>query len=262
MPYEYMLFEVKDGIALVTFNRPDALNALSPELVEEFADILDRIAQDETAAVAVLTGTGKAFVSGADIKAMKEFTSFEVRQYVSRVHDILFKIESLPQPVIAAVNGFCLGGGNEIALACDFVYASEKARFGQPEINLGIIPGFGGTQRLPRLVGKSLAKELCMTGEMLMGDDVLRVGLANKIFPADRLMEETMKTAGIIASKGRLSVRTVKQLIDRGAQIDLRAASALETEAFTTVFSSDDAQEGLAAFIEKRDPEFKGTFNG
>ncbi|MBW2621334.1 MAG: enoyl-CoA hydratase/isomerase family protein [Deltaproteobacteria bacterium] len=262
MSYEYMLFEVKDNIALVTFNRPDALNALSPELVEEFSDILDRIASDDTVSVAVLTGAGKAFVAGADIKAMNEFTPLEARQYVSRVHDILFKIESLPQPVIAAVNGFCLGGGNEIALACDFVYASDVARFGQPEINLGIIPGFGGTQRLPRLVGKSLAKELCMTGEMLKGDDLLRVGLANKPFPSDTLREETMKTAGTIASKGRLSVHTVKQLIDRGAQIDLRAACALEAEAFTSVFSSDDAKEGLSAFIDKRAPEFKGTFNG
>ena len=262
MAYKYMLYETRDNIALVTFNRPDALNTLSPELVEEFADILERIDGDENASVAVLTGEGKAFVSGADIKAMQAFTTFEVRQYVSRVHDILFRIESMPQPVMAAVNGFCLGGGNEIALACDFVYASDRARFGQPEINLGIIPGFGGTQRLPRLVGKSLAKELCMTGKMLRGEDLLRTGLANKIFPADKLMEETMKTARLIASKGRLSVRTVKQLIDRGAQIDLRAACALETDAFSTVFNSDDAREGLAAFIEKRDPDFKGSFTG
>ncbi|MBW2086608.1 MAG: enoyl-CoA hydratase/isomerase family protein, partial [Deltaproteobacteria bacterium] len=165
MSYQHMIFEVKDDIALVTFNRPETLNALNPELMQEFGDILDEIAAHESIAVVVLTGAGKAFVSGADIKAMSEFTPLQIRNYLARGHEILFKIESLLQPVIAAVNGFCLGGGNEIAMACDFVYASEKARFGQPEIKLGIIPGFGGTQRLPRLVGKGLAKELCLTGE-------------------------------------------------------------------------------------------------
>ncbi|MBW2060823.1 MAG: enoyl-CoA hydratase/isomerase family protein [Deltaproteobacteria bacterium] len=260
MSYQHMIFEVKDDIALVTFNRPETLNALNPELMQEFGDILDEIAAHESIAVVVLTGAGKAFVSGADIKAMSEFTPLQIRNYLARGHEILFKIESLLQPVIAAVNGFCLGGGNEIAMACDFVYASEKARFGQPEIKLGIIPGFGGTQRLPRLVGKGLAKELCLTGEFLRGQTALAVGLANKIFPPDKLMEETMKTARLIASHGRSSVRAVKQLVDRGTQIDLRAACALEVETFAAVFSSSDAKEGLTAFLEKRQPEFTGTY--
>jgi len=255
-----MIFEVEENIALVTFNRPEALNALSPDLMMEFGDILDKIAADESIAVAVLTGAGKAFVSGADIQAMSEFTPLQINNYLSTGHEILFKIESLPQPVIAAVNGFCLGGGNEIAMACDFVYASEKARFGQPEIKLGIIPGFGGTQRLPRLVGKSLAKELCLTGEFIKSETAQAIGLANKIFPPDKLMEETMKTAKLIASHGRASVRAVKQVIDRGAQIELRSACALEVGAFTAVFSSSDAKEGLKAFLEKRNPEFKGTY--
>ncbi|MBW2092761.1 MAG: enoyl-CoA hydratase/isomerase family protein [Deltaproteobacteria bacterium] len=260
MSYKYMLFEVEDNIALVTFNRPDALNALSPELMREFGDILDKIAADESIAVVVITGAGKAFVSGADIKAMSEFTPLQIHSYLTLGHEILFKIEKMPQPVIAAVNGFCLGGGNEIAMACDFVYASEKARFGQPEIKLGIIPGFGGTQRLPRLVGKGWAKELCLTGEFLKGEAALAIGLANKIFPPDKLMEQTMKTAKLIASHGRASVRAAKQVIDRGTQIDLRAACALEVEAFTVAFSSSDAKEGLNAFLEKRTPDFKGTY--
>jgi len=260
MSYKYMLFEVSEKVALVTFNRPDALNALSPELMEEFADILDKIAADESIAVVVLTGAGKAFVSGADIEAMSRFKPLEIRAYVARGHEIMFKLEGLAQPVIAAVGGFCLGGGNEIAMACDFIYASERARFGQPEIKLGIIPGFGGTQRLTRLVGKSWAKELCLTGEFLKADAAREIGLVNKVFPPDDLMAKTMETAKTIAAMGRLSVRAVKQLVDRGAQIDLRAACALEVEGFTNVFLSSDAAEGLGAFLEKRPPNFKGTY--
>jgi enoyl-CoA hydratase len=260
MSYQHMLLEVSDGVALVTFNRPDALNALSPALMEEFADILDKIAADETIAAVVLTGAGKAFVSGADIEAMSRFQPLEIREYVARGHEIMFKLESLPQPVIAAVNGFCLGGGNEIAMACDFIYASARARFGQPEIKLGLIPGFGGTQRLTRLVGKGLAKELCLTGDFIHAEAAREIGLVNRVFPPDELLGKTMETARAIAAKGRLSVRAVKHLVDRGAGIDLRAACALEVEAFTNVFSSGDAAEGLNAFLEKREPNFKGTY--
>jgi len=260
MSYQCMLFEASDGVALVTFNRPDALNALSPALMEEFADILEKVAADETIAVVVLTGAGKAFVSGADIEAMSRFKPLEIREYLARGHEIMFKLESLPQPVIAAVNGFCLGGGNEIAMACDFIYASDRARFGQPEIKLGIIPGFGGTQRLPRLVGKGLAKELCLTGEFLKAEAAREIGWVNKVFPPDELLAKTMETARAIAAKGRLAVRAVKQLVDRGAGIDLRAACALEVEAFTSVFLSGDAAEGLSAFLQKREPSFKGTY--
>lgn len=260
MSYENMIFEVTDNVALVTFNRPEALNALSPALLNEFDDIINKIAADESIAVVVLTGAGKSFVAGADIKAMSEMSPLEIRNYIATTHNTLFKIENLAQPVIAAVNGFCLGGGNEIALASDFVYASEKARFGQPEITLGMIPGFGGTQRLPRLVGKAKAKELCMTGETVTGDELVRLGLANKIFPPETLMEETMKTAKTIAASARVAVRSIKQVMDRGIQVDLRTACALEVETFTTAFNSSDAKEGLNAFIEKRKPEFKGTY--
>ena len=262
MSYKYMLFEVTDNIALVTFNRPEAMNALSPDVVCEFSDILDKIQADESIAVVVVTGAGeKAFVAGADIKIMMDQTPMEARQFSTLGQETILKMEGLSQPVIAAVNGFCLGGGLEIAMGCDFIYAAEKAKFGQPEINLGIIPGFGGTQRLARLAGKNTAKELCMTGAMIGAQEAKEIGVVNKIFPLESLMEEVMKTAKLIASKGRASVRAVKQVIDRGFQVELKTALALETETFGTIRSSVDAQEGLTAFAEKRKPDFKGTYN-
>ncbi|MDY6851780.1 MAG: enoyl-CoA hydratase-related protein [Thermodesulfobacteriota bacterium] len=262
MSYSYMLFEIKDDIALVTFNRPDALNALSSDLIKEFSDILDKIRVDENISAVVLTGAGdKAFVAGADIKAMQNHNPLEARNFSALGQKAVLKLEELPQPVIAAINGFALGGGCEIAMGCDFIYASEKARFSQPEINLGIIPGFGGTQRLSRLVGKSRAKELCLTGEMIGAQEALAIGLINKVFAPDKLMEEAMKTAQVIASKSRVAVRAVKRLVDRGVQVELRTGLALETESFGAVRSSGDAQEGLAAFVEKRKPVFKGTYN-
>lgn len=261
MSYKYMLYEVPEpGIALVTFNRPEALNSLCPELKDELGQILKAIALDDAINVVVLTGAGKAFVSGADIKSMSTMSPLEAKREAADGQQLLFLLERMPQPVIAAVNGFCLGGGNEIAMACDFVYASEKARFGQPEILLGIMPGFGGTQRLPRLVGKAMAKELCMTGEFVKGETALRLGLANKIFPPDELMEETMKTARTIASMGKLAIRSIKRAIDRGMEADLPTACALEAESFAMCFTSIDSKEGLTAFVEKRKPAFKGGY--
>lgn len=262
MSYEFMLFDIKDNIALVTFNRPQAMNALSPGVLKEFGDILDKIRVDESVSVVVLTGAGdKAFVAGADIKEMMEQNSLQARNFSSLGQEVILKLEALQQPVIAAVNGFCLGGGCEIAMGCDFIYASEKAKFGQPEINLGIIPGFGGTQRLSRLVGKNLAKELCMTGEMIGAEQAKAIGLVNKTFAPDELMAEVMKTAGLIASKSKLAVRAVKNLVDRGFQVELRTGLALEVETFGAIRGGRDAQEGLTAFAEKRKAEFKGGYN-
>ena len=262
MSYQTMKFEVQDNVALVTFDRPEALNALNKDVLLECSDILDKIRADESIAVVVMTGAGeKSFISGADIKAMKEMNPLEGRNFSALGHEITLKIESLLQPVIAAVNGYALGGGTEMALAADFIYASEKAKFGQPEIGLGIIPGFGGTQRLPRRVGIAMAKELCMTGEMIDAQQALKIGLVNKVFPHDQLMEEAMKTARGMALKGRVTMRSVKRVIDRGIQVDLRTALALEEEAFGTICASVDHQEGLGAFIEKRKPTFKGTYN-
>jgi enoyl-CoA hydratase len=259
MDYQNIIFEKEMDIAVVTFNRPKALNALNMEVLAEISDCLDRIAGDEDIRALILTGAGdKAFVAGADIKFMSTLSPLDAKKFAAQGQEVLFKLESLPVPVIASVNGFALGGGNEIAMACDFIYASEKAQFGQPEINLGVIPGFGGTQRLSRLVGKGLAKELCLTGEMINAKRALEIGLVNKVFPTETLLEETKRTAKVIAQKGRVSIRGAKKVIDSGYDVDLRNALAMEADAFGLCFASEDQKEGMAAFIEKRKPVFKG----
>jgi enoyl-CoA hydratase len=182
----------------------------------------------------------------------------EAKRFSAAGQEVLFAMEALEIPIIAAVNGFALGGGTEIAMACDFIYASEKAKFGQPEINLGIIPGFGGTQRLPRLIGKGWAKEICLTGEMISVQQAKEIGLVNKVFPPEQLMAEVIKTAKLMASKGRAALRAVKQAMNRGFDVDLRNGCAMEVDAFAIAFTSPDAKEGLTAFLEKRKPEFKG----
>ena len=197
-------------------------------------------------------------MAGADIAYMVNLSPLEARRFSLVGHDIGTRLENLPIPVIACVNGFALGGGTEMALACDFIYASENAKFGQPEINLGIIPGFGGTQRLPRLVGKGVAKELCMTGVMITAREAKEIGLVNKVFPPDKLWEETMKTANLIASKGKVSLRAVKQCVDRGYDTDLRRGCQIEADAFGLCMASADAKEGMSAFLEKRKPDFNG----
>jgi len=259
MSYNTILFEKDGNIAIITFNRPKALNALSPEVMDELARCLDQVAEDEDIKVLILTGAGdKAFIAGADIKSMSVFSPLDAKKFATAGKKVQIKMEALPIPIIACVNGFALGGGNEIAMTCDFVYAAETAKFGQPEINLGIIPGFGGTQRLPRLVGKSLAKELCLTGEMISAQKAMEVGIVNKVFPPETLMEETKKTAAVIAAKGRASVRAAKQVIDAGYNIDLMKALDMEIDAFALCFASEDQKEGMTAFIEKRKPNYKG----
>ena len=206
MTYENIIFEKDGEIAVIKFNRPKALNAINPAVLVEVADALDKIEKDPDVRVLILTGEGeKAFVAGADIAHMVKLDPLEGRKFSRDGQKLLLRIEALSIPVIACVNGFALGGGMEIAMACDFIYASENAKFGQPEINLGIIPGFGGTQRLSRLVGKAMAKELCMTGVIISAQEAKALGLVNKVFPPDKLWEETMKTAKVIASKGKVS---------------------------------------------------------
>ncbi|OQX65871.1 MAG: enoyl-CoA hydratase [Desulfococcus sp. 4484_242] len=259
MAYENILYETEDNVAVIRFNRPKALNAINPDVLVEVGQALDQIEADPNLKVLVLTGAGeKAFVAGADIAHMANFTPLEGRHFSLQGQALLFRLEALPLPVIACVNGFALGGGVELAMACDFIYASENAKFGQPEINLGIIPGFGGTQRLPRLVGKAMAKELCMTGAIIGAAEAKEIGIVNKVFPADKLWEETMKTARLIASKGRVSLRAVKNSIDRGYDVDLHLGNAIEADAFALCMASPDGKEGLTAFLEKRKPEFKG----
>jgi enoyl-CoA hydratase len=263
MSYENILFEVKDGVGVLTFNRPKALNALNPKTLEEVGQVVDRVRSDDTVRVLVLTGAGeKAFVAGADISEFPKMNALQARLFGERGQEVFFKLEQLPKPVIACVNGFALGGGCELAMSCDFIYASDKARFGQPEVNLGLIPGFGGTQRLARLVGRAKAKELCMTGEMIDAQQAKELGLAAKVFPADQLIEETMKAARLLASKSPNVLRSVKQVVDRGMDVDLKSGCALEVEAFGVCFASQDAREGVSAFLEKRKPEFKGNLEG
>lgn len=260
MSYENILFEIQNGIGVLTFNRPKALNALNSQTLDEVADVIERVRWDESIRVLVLTGAGdRAFVAGADITGFPGMNALQARLFAEKGQEIFFSLEQLPKPVIACVNGFALGGGCEIAMACDFIYASEKARFGQPEINLGVMPGFGGTQRLLRLVGRAKAKELCMTGEMIDAVQAKELGLAAKVFPADRLLEETMKTAGILASRSPSVLRSIKRVIDCGADVDLRSGCALEAESFGVCFAGEDMREGVSAFLEKRKPEFKGS---
>lgn len=261
MAYENIIFQIDAGIATISFNRPKALNALNTALLEEFSQALDEIAADENIRVLVLTGAGdKSFVAGADINELAACNSLTAKNFIRKGHNTLAKLQELPIAVIAAVNGFALGGGTEIAIACDFIYASENAKFGQPEINLGLIPGFGGTQRLPRLIGMNMAKELVFTGKMISAAEAGKIGLANKVVPQDQLMEEVMKTAREIASKGKVSLRAAKQAINFGMNADLSTGIHIEIDAFSLCYDSSDAQEGTSAFLEKRKAEFKGSF--
>ena len=263
MAYENIIFQAEKGIATITFNRPKALNAINSDLLREFSQALDEVAENEDIRVLVLTGAGeKAFVAGADIKELATFNSLGAKFFARKGQNIINKLQELPIPVIAAVNGFALGGGTEIALAADFIYASENAAFGQPEINLGLIPGFGGTQRLPRLVGTNIAKEIIFSGKMVPAAEADKIGLVNKVCPADSLMEEVMKTAATIASKGRVSLCLAKEAVNNGINADLATGCGIEIEAFALCFTSEDANEGTAAFIEKRKPEFKGSLKG
>jgi enoyl-CoA hydratase len=259
MSYETILYEVEEDVAIIRFNRPKVLNAINPTVVAEVKDALEKISSDKSIKVLILTGEGdKAFVAGADIASMKDYTPLEGKFFSRQGQELLFQLEALPIPVIACVNGFALGGGTEISMACDFIYAVDSAKFGQPEINLGIVPGFGGTQRLSRLVGKSMAKELCMTGVMISAQEAKDIGLVNKVFPKESLWEETMKVAKVLASKGKVSIRAVKESIERGCDQDLRTGCYIESDAFGICFASDDGKEGMGAFLEKRKAEFKG----
>jgi enoyl-CoA hydratase len=234
------------------------LNALNLEVIAEFHGAILQIRENSDARVLILTGAGKAFVAGADITVLQGFDPLGAKQFAQAGQSALFALEAMDIPVIACVNGFALGGGCEIAMACDFVYAAERAKLGQPEINLGLIPGFGGSQRLVRLVGKGRAKELCMTGRIIKAQEAFAMGLVTRIFPAESLMEETLKIAQTIAEKGAVALRAVKHVIDNGFDVDLKTACALEADAFSVCFASPDQKEGTTAFLEKRAPKFTG----
>lgn len=259
MEWKNVLLTGENEIGILTINRPKALNALNTETLREMQAALREIGNHPEWKVLILTGAGeKAFVAGADIAEMRGMNSMEALNFSKLGHLTLRMIQDLDRPVIAAVNGFALGGGTEIALACDFIYASENAKFGLPETTLGVFPGFGGTQRLPRLIGKAKAKELIFTGKMVNAQEAYEMGLVNRVFPLSSLMEETKKVALQIAGNGQVAVRLAKMVIDSGFNLELAEACSLESYAFSITFTTEDQKEGMGAFLEKRKPTYKG----
>ncbi len=247
----------EDAVAVVTVDRQDALNALDVETLTELRDRLAALAEDDGARVVILTGAGeKAFVAGADIKYMSGLGVEEAKAWGALGHEAGRLLETMPKPTIAAVNGFALGGGCELALACDVRYASSNAKLGQPEVNLGIIPGWGGTQRLARVCGLGVAKELIFTGRVVDAEEALRIGLVNAVH--DPVLDKARETAALLASKSNVAIRIMKELSNRALGGDHEANLRAEGEVFGELFSSEDAREGLTAFVEKREPVFKG----
>jgi enoyl-CoA hydratase len=255
-----VLTERTDAIVTLTLNRPDKLNALNEALLLELRQIVLDLDHDRGVRAVILTGAGdKAFAAGADIEAMREMTPAQARLFAELGHFVGARIEQAHFPVIAAVNGFALGGGCELALACDFIYASDKAKLGQPEVNLAVTPGFGGTQRLARRVGIGRARELCYTGDMIGADEALRIGLVNAVVPHAELLPKVRGVAAKIAQKGPLAIAQCKRVLLRGEDIPLPAANELEVQAFASLFGSKDQREGMSAFLEKRQPTFAGN---
>ena len=259
MVYKNLKIEKKEGIATVIINRPEVLNALNKDTISEIAAAVDELDADKKIKVAILTGEGdKAFIAGADIKQMAGMTSLEAKKFAELGHNMLFKIENSRIPFIAAINGYALGGGCEVLMTCDICIAAKSAKMGQPEINLGVHPGFGGTQRLPRLVGKMKAKELLLTGKNIDAEEACKIGLVNMVVDDDKLMDTANKLAGQIAGKSQIQTAFIKSLVNKGIDIDLNTACSLEISYFSSSFSTNDQKEGMKAFLEKRKPEFKG----
>ena len=261
----YETLEIEDlpdsHARVVRINRPKALNALNPTVVAELSRMLEALAKqieagDWSVRGLVLTGAGKAFVAGADIAAMVDMKRDQAMTFASEGHAVGEMLANLPIPAIAAVNGFALGGGCELAMACDFIIASEKAKFGQPEVKLGVIPGFGGTQRLTRRIGVARALELCMTGEMIRADEALRIGLANRVVAPEALLDTCVAMVATIAAMGPLAIAEAKRVIHCGAELPLEAANQLEVEAFAGLFETSDQSEGMQAFLAKRSADF------
>ena len=246
--------------ALVTIDRPKALNALNPETLAELLELFSELAEKDELVGVILTGAGeKAFVAGADISAMQHYDALAGREFGKLGHRVMSAIEQFPKPVIAAVNGFALGGGCELALACDIRICSENAKFGQPEVNLGVIPGFGGTQRLPRLVGKGHGFELLFTGDMIDAQEACRIGLVNRVVALEQLLPECLGIMEKIAQKGPVAIALCKEVVRAGMEMDSDRACQYEADLFGVCFASDDQKEGMKAFLEKRVPQFTGN---
>ena len=256
MAYENIIVETKGHVGLITLNRPKALNALSSPLVAELGQALDVFEADDDIGAIVITGSEKAFAAGADIKEMasKSFTDCYLQDFITKGWEAVSKVR---KPVIAAVGGFALGGGCEVAMMCDFILAADNAKFGQPEITLGIIPGAGGTQRLTRFVGKSKAMEMILTGRLIDAAEAERSGLVSRVVPSSDLLEEAIKVAERIASMGRVAVLLAKESVNRAYETTLAEGVRFERRAFHALFATEDQKEGMAAFTEKRQPNFK-----
>lgn len=259
MSYQNILFKQKDEIAIITINRPEKLNALNQKTVDELALAFSAIRDDASVKGVILTGAGsKAFAAGADIEELAQLSAMQARQVSLANNAVLSAIEQFPKPVIAAVNGFCLGGGNELAMACHMRWAAKNAKFGQPEVNLGITCGYGGTQRLPRLVGKGKAVELIISGNMIDAQEAQRVGLVNHVVEQAELLEACMQFLKGVFQKGPIAVKLSLDAVNRGLEMNLEDGSAYEASLFGLAFSTEDMQEGTKAFLEKRKAEFQG----
>jgi enoyl-CoA hydratase len=259
MVFKNIKIEKKESIATIKINRPQVLNALNKETIVELTSAVEELDADNNIKVAILTGEGdKAFIAGADIKQMEKMTPLDAKNFSELGHGMLMKIENSRLPFIAAINGYALGGGCEVIMACDICIAARSVKIGQPEINLGIHPGFGGTQRLPRLVGRMKAKELLFTGRNIDVEEAYKIGLVNMVVDDDKLVETVQNLAEKIASKSPIQIDFIKSLVNKGADIDINSACSLEISYFATGFSTNDQKEGMKAFLEKRKPDFKG----
>jgi len=258
MDLNNLTLELTDRVAVVTVNRPKSLNALNPDTLAELLEVFTALGDHEDLVGVVITGSGeKAFIAGADISAMKDYGVLEGRQMGKLGHLVLDTIAAFPKPVIAAVNGFALGGGCELAMACDIRICSDNAKFGQPEVNLGVIPGFGGTQRLPRLVGTGRALELLFTGDMIDAAEAFRIGLVNRVVKQQELLPECLAIMKKISTKGPLAIQLCKDVVRTGMELDLARACRYEADLFSICFASEDQKEGMTAFLEKRKADFK-----
>lgn len=257
MAYANLIVETRDHVGLVKLNRPEALNALNQELLGELNEALMKFDADDRVRCIVVTGSEKAFAAGADIKEMSEKTATEMFR-LDFFADKSRGVERIRTPIIAAVSGYALGGGCELAMMCDFILAADSAKFGQPEINLGVIPGMGGTQRLAKAVGKAKAMEMCLTGRFMGAEEAERAGLVSRVIPADKLMEEAMAVAAKIAEKSPIASMAAKEAVNRAFETGLTEGVLFERRLFHGLFASEDQKEGMAAFVEKRAPQFRG----
>ncbi|MGD0304571.1 MAG: enoyl-CoA hydratase-related protein [Candidatus Acidiferrales bacterium] len=259
MAYENLLYEVKDSIARITFNRPTVLNALNRKTIEELGECLNAARHDDTVRVLILTGAGeKAFVAGADINELAKQTPVNGKEFALFGQEVIHRLETIGKPTIAAINGFALGGGCEVALACTMRIASKNAKLGQPEVKLGILPGYGGSQRLPRLCGKGVAQELILTGEMITADEALRIGLVNRVVELSELLATAEAIAKKIVANAPLAVKYAMEAVERGMEMPQEEGMFLEATLFGLCCATEDMREGTRAFLEKRPAKFEG----